>query len=273
MKKFDGILICTDLDGTLLRNDKTISKENHEAIEYFKAEGGAFTFITGRMPYFCEDTWKMVQPNAPFGCVNGGGLFDHDTGDYIWRQILSPEALDLVEHIENNVEGICIQVNTFERIYCHNGNDAAKGFCAATRTPFIERHYRAVEEPIAKIVFCDLDVNKILRTMRLLEEHPKADQFDFIRSEKILHEILPKGISKGAVLPKLAEHLGIRMERTIAVGDYDNDLSMIRAAGVGIAVANAVDAVKEAADYITVSNEEHAIAQIISDIENGILKV
>ena len=50
MGKFDGILICTDLDGTLYRNDKTVSKENREAIEYFKNEGGYFTFITGRMP-------------------------------------------------------------------------------------------------------------------------------------------------------------------------------------------------------------------------------
>ena len=52
MKKFDGILICTDLDGTLLNGDSAVSKENLDAIEYFKAEGGIFTFITGRMPFF-----------------------------------------------------------------------------------------------------------------------------------------------------------------------------------------------------------------------------
>ena len=59
------------------------------------------------------------------------------------------------------------------------------------------------------------------------------------------------------------------MRRTIAVGDYNNDVGMLKAAGLGIAVANAVKEAKEAADLITVSNEEHAIAQIISDIENG----
>ena len=69
MGKFDGILICTDLDGTLLRSDKTISRENLEAIEHFKSEGGYFTFITGRMPYFVGDMLEKARPNAPFGCI------------------------------------------------------------------------------------------------------------------------------------------------------------------------------------------------------------
>ena len=58
MKKFEGILLCTDLDGTLLRNDKSISRENLDAINYFMSEGGYFTFITGRMPYTSSNIYK-----------------------------------------------------------------------------------------------------------------------------------------------------------------------------------------------------------------------
>ena len=76
MGKFDGILICTDLDGTLLGSDRKISKENIEAIEYFKSEGGLFTFITGRMPCLVNDIYNAIKPNAPFGCINGGGIYD-----------------------------------------------------------------------------------------------------------------------------------------------------------------------------------------------------
>lgn len=76
MGRFDGVLICTDLDGTLLKNDKTISCENIEAIEYFKREGGYFTFVTGRMPFFVSYVLDTIKPNAPFGCVNGAGLYD-----------------------------------------------------------------------------------------------------------------------------------------------------------------------------------------------------
>ena len=77
MGKFDGFLICTDLDGTLLRNDKTISPENLQAIAYFKQEGGFFTFVTGRMPFFVSHVYDRIKPNAPIGCINGGGLYDY----------------------------------------------------------------------------------------------------------------------------------------------------------------------------------------------------
>ena len=76
MGRFDGVLICTDLDGTLYRNDKTISEENKSAIEYFKREGGKFPFITGRWPYYSVDAFNAVRPNAPFGCIHGGGIYD-----------------------------------------------------------------------------------------------------------------------------------------------------------------------------------------------------
>ena len=72
---------------------------------------------------------------------------------------------------------------------------------------------------------------------------------------------------------KLAELLGVDMRRTIALGDYNNDIGMLRAAGVGIAVANACPEAKAAADRVTVSNEESAIARVISDIEQGSLNI
>ena len=103
----------------------------------------------------------------------------------------------------------------------------------------------------------------------MLDNHPKTENFGYIRSEKTLYEILPKGISKASVLPKLSEHLRIDPSQIIAVGDYNNDIEMIKRAGVGIAVANATHEAKAVADFITVSNEEDAIAKIIYDIDNG----
>ena len=77
MGKFDGYLICTDLDGTLLRKDKSVSKENLEAIEYFKNEGGKFTFITGRMPFYAGDISNLIKPNTPIVCMTvlSGSIF------------------------------------------------------------------------------------------------------------------------------------------------------------------------------------------------------
>ena len=70
-----------------------------------------------------------------------------------------------------------------------------------------------------KILFADDDESKILLVKSVLENHPRADEYDFIRSEKTLFEILPKGISKGSVLPVMADILGIDMAKTVAIGD------------------------------------------------------
>ena len=269
MKRFEGILICSDLDGTLLRGDKSISNENLQAIEYFKAEGGIFTFITGRMPFFVSDIYNAVSPNAPFGCINGGGLYDHHKGEYVWTQTLPHAALELVEYADKALPGIGIQVNTFEKIYFATENSAMAYFRKVTGLPNITRHYYDVEEPLAKIVFGDEDEEKIEALDKLLHAHPKAEGFDFIRSERTLYEILPRGIHKGVALRRLTEHLGISPDKTVAVGDYNNDIGMLRFAKCGVAVANATAATKAAADRVTVSNEAHAIAKIIEDVEKG----
>ena len=268
MKKFEGILICTDLDGTLLRDDKSISKKTLEKIEYFKSEGGYFTFITGRMPFFVKNIYDVIDPNAPFGCINGGGIFDHREVKYLWTTELPKEAMELVRAVDEAVDGIGIQVNTFDKIYFSRNNLAMEHFRAATGMPNLEGHYDDVEEPVAKIVFGDTREEAIMAIKRVLDTHPKTEKFDYIRSERTLYEILPKGINKGAVLPRFSEILGIDPKRIVAVGDYNNDVAMIKDAGVGIAVANATDEAKAASDYITVSNQEDAIAKIIEDIEH-----
>ena len=117
MGKFDGILICTDLDGTLLSKDNTISAENLSAIEYFKQEGGKFTFITGRMPFFVSDIYNSVHPNAPFGCINGGGLYDHLKQEYIWQSVMPDSVFELIKCVDEKFSDIGIQVNTFYKTY------------------------------------------------------------------------------------------------------------------------------------------------------------
>lgn len=208
MKKFTGVLFCTDLDGTLYADDKTVAQEDLAAIDYFRAEGGLFTFITGRPPQIATD-------------------------------------------------------------FCRD-NVAMEWFRRITGAPNLVCQYDAPPEPILKVVFSQTEEERMQALIRLLHAHPLAQHCDFIRSEKYLYEILPRGASKGGVLSKMAALLSVRPERTIAVGDYNNDVSMLQAAGLSFAVANAVPEAKAAADHITVSNNAHAIAAIIDGLDRGI---
>ncbi len=266
MNKFKGILLCTDLDGTLLKKDKTVSNENLEAIEYFKTEGGLFTFVTGRAPMFMRTVLEMITPNAPIGCLNGGAIYDLEKGKYIWQKPISTDVLELVRYIDERVSDVGIQVVTYDRIYFCRENYAMERFRQLTGTPRFNAEFDEVPQPFGKILFGDGDPDKITRIKELLDSHPRAAEFDYIRSEKSLYEILPKGVSKGSVLIKMAEILGIDMKNTVAVGDYNNDIEMVKAAGLGIAVDNAVAELKAVADRVTVSNEESAIAKIIYEL-------
>lgn len=271
MKKFKGILLCTDVDGTLLSSDGGISDKNRKAIEHFKREGGMFTFITGRVPLTSQNIWKMIEPNISFGCINGGGVYDHKKSEYKWITLAPTGIIDIAEYVYDNMPDMGIQVNTPDNIYTCNNNSAMERFYQITG---IAKNYcklDQVKEGIVKIIFGDEVEQNIQKLSELLKSHPLACDFDFVRSEKTLYEILPKGINKGTALKKLCELMDLDINKTIAVGDYDNDIGMLNAAKIGIAVSNATDNAKAAADMVTVSNDENAIAKIIEDLENNII--
>lgn len=269
MDKFKGILICTDIDGTLLSSDHTISQENKEAIEYFKSEGGKFTVVTGRMPYFACDLYQKAGTNAPIGCINGGGVYDFENKKYLWQATMHSDVEKLIKCVDEKLPSIGIQINTYDKVYFCKENKSMERFRRITGVENTVCDYVGFSEPIAKIVFggeTDEEINLLSET---LKNHPLSENFGFIRSEKTLYEILPKGIGKGTALLNIAKALNIDVGKTVAVGDYDNDVSMFKAAGVGIAVSNASPAAKEAADFITVSNDENAIARVICDLKDG----
>lgn len=272
MKKFEGILFCTDLDGTLFSSDKTVSKENLSAIEYFKSVGGLFTVVTGRLPETTNAICELVKPNVPYGCVNGGGIYDGASKKYLWNTCLDDAFIDLVKEIEVRFK-VGIQLNTEKGIFFIKENSAMERFRRLTGAPPRFCSIDEVEKPVLKVLTGSEREEELLEVRDFLISHPYSDRFDFIRSERTLFEILPKGVSKGTVLQKIAELLKVDMKKTIAVGDFDNDVSMIKVAGLGFAVANAVDSAKAAADYVTVSNNESAIAAIIDGLDKGIYTI
>ena len=269
MGKFSGLLFCTDLDGTLYDDARTVSTINRDAIRYFQAEGGLFTFITGRVPITAAEICELIAPNAPYGCINGGGIYEPRTGTYLWNTFLPEAARVLVSTVQKQMPDMGFQLNTESGIFFLTDNAAMGHFREITGVPDRRCTYETIGEPVLKVVFAHDVPERIDALEQLLTQHPLANQVDFIRSEKSLYEILPKGVSKGAALMKMAELLSIEPQKTIAVGDYYNDVSMIQAAGLGVAVENAVDAVKAVAKRVTVSNNEHAIAAIIEEIDRG----
>lgn len=272
MKKFEGIFFATDLDGTLLRNDKSISEENLDAIKYFMAEGGTFTFVTGRATVGATGVYDVIKPNAPCGCFNGGGIYDFAKQQILWGVKMPENVLELVKYVDDNFPEIGIEVHTQKNIYFCKPSVATEEHKAHESLPDLYCSYYDIQEDFVKILFggesCDLP--ELIDGLKL---HSMSKNFDFIRSDAKYYEILPKGVNKGNLVEKIGEIMGIGMDKTIAVGDNDNDAEMLKRVGYGFAVSNASPMAKQSADYITVSNEENAIAKIITELDCGKLAI
>ncbi len=270
MGKFDGILIATDLDGTLLRRDKSVSSENRKALEYFMSEGGTFTFMTGRMPFAVPAILEKVSVNAPIGCGNGLAIYDTQRDEILWKTCVDSSVLDVARFVEKNFDNIGIEITMHDKILCVRTNDSVLKHLSDERLEHIECTLDGFDGEIAKLLFA-APSDELPPMIEELEKTDFGEKYLLLRSDITYYEILPLGVGKGPLLVRLAEMLNIPMRCTIALGDNDNDASMLSAAGLGIAVANASETALRASDMVTVSNEEHALAKTIYDIENGLI--
>ncbi|AEE97371.1 Cof-type HAD-IIB family hydrolase [Mahella australiensis] len=257
-------LIVADMDGTLLNDKKEISPKNREYIEKYRKAGGLFTIATGRGRPAVEDIVKEININIPVIVYNGAQLYDFRNKKAIYEAFLDQKAytMALVLLHKLNITFLAYQGPHMwvERI-----------------SPVILKHLAKENIKINNVTAASIDtfptegINKILT----ITEQSDFDEFAmlfsqagltgvrFVQSEVNYFEILPEGVSKGHALEELAAYLDIPLSQTAAIGDHMNDIEMLRAAGLGVAMANARDEVKRCARFITKSNNDDGVAYFI----------
>lgn len=267
MAKFDGLLLCTDLDDTLLTDDKRVSEENIAALQYFMENGGLFTFATGRVPEGARLMLQYIVPNAPMVCFNGGAIYDYASEKFIWQAELNDRAEGAIAYVEKNFPPAGIEVCTDSQVYFCRVNRIVEEHKRMENFPDNDRDYHDIHETWRKVMFM-VEEKDIEPLKNVIAESPYADDFTYMRSSPWYYELLPKGATKGAGMLRLAKLLGIRPENTIGMGDNENDLSLVQDAGLGIAVANAADCIKKAATMLTVDNNSHAVSAVVKYLES-----
>lgn len=266
MGKFDGYLICTDLDGTLLTDDKQISAENKKAIEYFISEGGLFTFSTGRMPMGIKVVLRSVMPNAPIVCANGASVYDAESNKFLWSKFLEDKAFNLVEYIEEKCPNAGIEINDEDTIYFSRPNRLTQECRAFEEIPGDDIDYHLIPQPWKKIVFM-VEADDMQALKSALKEYEFYDEFTFLQSNTNYLEVVPNGCSKGDGVMHLAKILGIEKSKVIGIGDEENDYELVKQSGIGVAVANATPRLKSIAKWIVADNNNHAIKALIDKME------
>ncbi len=251
MGKFTGILIATDLDGTLVADGK-VSKENADAIRYFQKEGGLFTLATGRYAsHIRENFGDVMDFNMCIMTVNGTVLYDMNTDKKIRVSKTDKDSLSKV---------LTYSMDNFrDKIQFINICDEDESY----------KYEGTVERDTCKCVYVLKDEEGAIALRDALRER-YSHTYNVERSWPIGVEIYSKNSGKGEAIEYIRKELYPEIKTVICVGDYENDVTMLEVADIGYAVQNATDEAKKAADRITdVDNRNHAIAWIIDRLDKG----
>ena len=273
MGRFDGVLLASDFDNTLiytedaLRSDKPVpplSRENREALEWFMAEGGRFAIATGRALAALVKYVDQVPMNAPGVVCNGAALYDFARGEYLEMAMLDgdvrergqavlekfPSAAVEAYHIDNVIHAV--HPNAITRQHEHLTKVAVEEKPSLPEVPL----------PLGKLLF--EDNHAVLEEIKaFLTEQGWSGDYELIFSGQSLLELTAKGANKGGMVRRLAARLGIPMDHVYCVGDEANDIPMLTAAAEGFAPANCVSLVRDCGATIVADAQESALADVV----------
>lgn len=259
-------IMVLDLDGTLTNRDKVITPRTKEALMEMQKMGRRVVLASGRPTKGIRHLAKELELARYGGCIlsfNGGMIIDCATGETLFSRLLPVESNRRIVELamEHRVdiltyEGEEIISNNRENEYAQ-----AESRINSMEIRQVENMAEYVDFAVPKYIM--LDDGDYLATVEPKVKAALGKNFSVYRSDPYFLEILPKGIDKAQSLERLLGHLGISRERMIACGDGYNDLSMIRYAGLGVAMENAVLSLRKEADYITSSNNDDGVAEVI----------
>ncbi len=264
-------LVGIDLDGTLLRGDLKVSEINRQALLDAQANGIAISLISGRSHCGFLHYLEELGIFAPCAGDAGAIIFDPITQE-VYQDTVIPA--DQIRHILDQVqeEHLIVYLHDSQSVVFNLETEMMRAFASATPECNYRLELNLIQEyhqEASKIAF--IANQEVLSALgeRILAAEPDLE-LSWTSTHSI--EISPAGVNKGAALHRIAEMLEILPENTIAIGDSGNDFEMIRQAGVGVAVANAVDGAKDLADFISPSNEEDGVAWVLTQlIQKGFL--
>lgn len=269
--KGDGVdmnykMIVLDLDGTLTNRDKVITDNTKRVLMEAQKRGKKVVLASGRPTYGVMPLAEQLHLEQYGGYIlsfNGGIIMDCRTREVVFKKQLPISANAKIIELAKD-EGVDLLTYEGPAIITDNPD-----------CPYAQKESKINGIRIKKVEnmasYLNFAVPKFLMMddgdyLALVEARVKAalgKNFSVYRSEPYFLEILPRGIDKAQCLAQLLDQVNIRQEEMIACGDGYNDLSMIQFAGLGVAMENAVLPVRNAADYVTYSNNDEGVAHVV----------
>lgn len=260
-------LIAIDMDGTLLDSKNNVSARTKEAIIKAKEKGVHVVLSTGRILKSAVHYSKQLELKNPIIASNGGIMIDENS-NVLYKSPLAKQSIKEIVKLADK-----------ENIYCHLYDDSK--FYSSRKVQEVLDFYSEGSDTmkIELEIFNDIDEILSIKDLNIYklifidEDREKLQNFrekisklqDINISSSWLNNVEAMGfnVSKGKAITKLCETLGIEAQEVMAIGDSENDLSMLKIAGLSVAMGNGSDKIKDQVDYITDTNDNDGVAKAI----------
>jgi Cof subfamily protein (haloacid dehalogenase superfamily) len=254
-------LVATDLDGTIVRSDGTISDRTRRALAAVEESGAVLVLVTGRPPRWMPPIVEATGHRGVAICANGALVYDLHTATVVRHSLLSPRVLaDVVTRLRRDLPGIAFAVERHDTGFAHEPAYRPRWDSSDEKSTGTVEQLAAggVVKLLARHE--EMDADQLLATAY----RSVGDLATLTHSSSDgLLEISAAGVSKASGLASLTDELGIDADDVLAFGDMPNDLPMLAWAGRSVAVANAHPEVLAAADEVTTSNDDDGVAAVL----------
>ena len=259
-------LVAIDMDGTLLREDKTISERTKNTIVSAREKGVTVVLATGRpiqgVSRYLEELNMYTEKDYVL-TYNGALIQKTESKESVAKIALKGEDFHYLKKLSDKLG---VHIHAFSE---------KQGLITPKNSKYTEVEADINKIEIHEINMDDISDDEVMIKIMMIDEPeilskamdklPKEvyDKYTVVRSAPFFLEFLNKSVNKGVGVEMLAKHLGVKREEVMTFGDAGNDIHMIEYAGLGVAMGNAFDEIKEAADYITDSNNNDGVAKAI----------
>ena len=263
-------LLVLDVDGTLLNDEREISKRTLAALLKVQQMGVRIVLASGRPTYGLMPLAKTLELGNYGGFVlsyNGCQIIKAQNGEILFERRINPEMLPYLEK-KARKNGFAIFTYHYDSLITDSpDNEYIKNEALLNNLKIIreDEFSTAIDFAPCKCMLVS-DKEKALIGLEQHWEKRLAGTLDAFRSEPYFLEVVPCGVNKANTLGALLEHLGVTREEVIAVGDGVCDVTMLQLAGMGVAMGHSQDSVKVCADYVTASNEEDGVALAVEKL-------
>lgn len=258
-------MLVLDLDDTLLKDDRTVSELTRRRLLEAQQQGMIVVLASGRPTYAMQHLAKelcLAEYGGYFISFNGARINScADQHILLSVDISHAQMCKLFDLAQEH--GVYIQTYTEDHILVSKDNEYTQIEKEITGMDVIECADFKAEIPKTAVKAMMLEHPDRLKEVEKALRPVVENELYMTITKPFFLEFMNPAVDKGKSLVTLAQHLNVPMEQVIAVGDSYNDISMIKAAGLGVAMGNAVEAVKQAADYETADNEHDGVARVV----------